>query len=101
MDEVLFNAWVQPVAFVDEPIRFWEVSVGARKTLGLVAGMVWLICTVGAYMEPRFRRRLMPWALAAAMVVLAAWVLEPPEGVRDSGLRIPYGPVIGGLLVLL
>jgi hypothetical protein len=77
------------------------MSEGIRKTAGLVAAMVWLVCAAGAYKEPLFRRKLVQLAMASALFATLCWGLEPREEIREAGFRVPYGALAGGVLVLL
>jgi len=94
-DGKLINSWVEPVPFVDVPIRFWDWGEGIRKSGGVIAAMLWLVCMIGAYKEPLLRRRLGQIGLGAAMVATACWWFEPPAGIRDAGLRLAHGPWVG------
>lgn len=101
VDDRFVNAWIDPLPFVDEPVRFWLAGEQIRKVLGMLAALAWLVCIVGAYKERLLRRHLAQLALGAALVALVSGSLEPRAGVRDAGFRVPHGLYIGLGLVLL
>jgi len=100
IDDRFVNAWIEPLPFIDDPVRFWMPGEQIRKVLSMLAPLVWLVCVVGAYKERLLRRRLVQLALGAAMIALASGWLEPPAGVRDAGFRVAHGVYVGlGLVV--
>lgn len=101
VDDRLVNVWVNPLPFVNEPVRFWIPGEQIRKVVGMLAPLAWLVCVVGAYKERLLRRRLVQLALGAALISLASGWLEPPVGVRDAGFRVPQGVYVGLAQVLL
>lgn len=43
----LVNAWIDPLPFAEEPVRFWAAGEGIRRTVGIIAALFWLVAVVG------------------------------------------------------